>query len=275
MKDDKIAPINCLWCGEKIPEGRRGHGHPPKTCSEECRKARAADREKARYARIKDTPEWRDTRAAYIEKLKARVRLDPEFARRIAQQQQAIRDRFREKLEQDPQRLEAFRAKQRAWASEWLRNLAPGQLEDRRARHRKWYASLSREERQLRYYQAKMQRAQAQLDALEKEAGMLTNGMRPVHPGEVLREDFMYPLKMTGADLARRLGVTPGRVSDILRKKRGVTADTALRLARAFGGDARSWLNLQSAYDLRTAEMDSTTRQAVRKIKPRDHRSDS
>lgn len=271
MKDDKIAPINCLWCGEKIPEARRGHGRPPKTCSEKCRKARASDLEKTRYAKVKDTPEWRDTRAAYIEKLKMRVLLDPDLARHITAQQKAIRDRFRSKLEQDPVRLEEFRAKQRAW----FHNMTPQQRAENLARNRAWYQSLSREDRQIRYYQMRLRRTQEQIDALEREAGMLTNGMRPVHPGEVLREDFMYPLKMTGAELARKLGVPATRISDILHAKRGVTADTALRLARTFGGDARSWLNLQSAYDLRTAQLDSKTRQAVRKIKPRDHRSDS
>jgi addiction module HigA family antidote len=83
---------------------------------------------------------------------------------------------------------------------------------------------------------------------------MIKNGMRPVHPGEILREDFMEPLGLSANALARALHVTPARINDIVREKRGVTADTALRLARYFGGDAQSWLNLQTAFDLRTAE---------------------
>lgn len=84
---------------------------------------------------------------------------------------------------------------------------------------------------------------------------MSKNGMRPVHPGEVLREDYMIPLGLSANALARELGVTPARINDIVRERRGVTGDTALRLARYFGTDAQSWLNLQSAYDLRVAEM--------------------
>ena len=83
---------------------------------------------------------------------------------------------------------------------------------------------------------------------------MIKNSMRPVHPGEILREDFMEPLGLSANALAQALQVTPTRINDIVRERRGVTADTALRLARYFGGDAQSWLNLQSTFDLRTAE---------------------
>ena len=84
------------------------------------------------------------------------------------------------------------------------------------------------------------------------------NGMRPVHPGEVLREDFLVPLGMSASALARNLKVPAPRVNDIVLERRGVTADTAMRLARYFGGDARSWMNLQSAYELRLAELEKT-----------------
>jgi addiction module HigA family antidote len=79
------------------------------------------------------------------------------------------------------------------------------------------------------------------------------NGMRPVHPGEVLREDFLRPAGMTANALAKALRVPAPRINDIVRKRRGITADTAMRLARYFGGDAQSWLNLQTLYDLRIA----------------------
>src|SRR5882757_415820 len=75
---------------------------------------------------------------------------------------------------------------------------------------------------------------------------MIKNGMRPVHPGEVLREDFMKPLGLSANALARALGVTAARINDIVRERRGVSGDTALRLARYFGTDAQSWLNLQA-----------------------------
>ena len=82
------------------------------------------------------------------------------------------------------------------------------------------------------------------------------HGMRPVHPGEVLREDYLKPLEMSVNALAKRLGVSTSRINDIALERRGVTPDTAMRLARFFGGDARSWLNLQSGYDLRVAEIE-------------------
>jgi addiction module HigA family antidote len=80
------------------------------------------------------------------------------------------------------------------------------------------------------------------------------NGMRPVHPGEVLREDFLRPSGLTANALAKALHVPAPRINDIVRGRRGVTADTAMRLARYFGGDAQSWLNLQTLHDLRIAE---------------------
>ena len=89
---------------------------------------------------------------------------------------------------------------------------------------------------------------------------MLKNGMRPVHPGEVLREDYLIPLGLTANVLARALNVPAPRINDIVRERRAVTADTAMRLARYFGGDARSWLNLQAAYDLRVAEIRNAKR---------------
>ena len=81
------------------------------------------------------------------------------------------------------------------------------------------------------------------------------NGMRPVHAGEVLREEYLRPLEMSVNALAKRLGIPTSRLNDIVLERRGVTPDTALRLARCLGGDARSWLNLQTAYDLRPVEI--------------------
>ncbi|AWY19965.1 HigA family addiction module antitoxin [Moraxella bovis] len=83
---------------------------------------------------------------------------------------------------------------------------------------------------------------------------MFKNGMRPVHAGEVLREEYLIPMGMSATALANALGVTPARINDIVRQRRGVTADTALRLARYFGGTAQFWLNLQTTYELRLAE---------------------
>lgn len=84
---------------------------------------------------------------------------------------------------------------------------------------------------------------------------MFKNGMRPVHPGEVLREDYLKELGMSANALAKALNVPAPRINDIVRERRGITADTALRLARYFDCDPQSWLNLQAAYDLRVAEI--------------------
>ena len=89
---------------------------------------------------------------------------------------------------------------------------------------------------------------------------MYKNGMRPIHPGEILREDYLLPLGMSANALATALSVPAPRINDVVRERRGVSADTAMRLARYFGGDARSWLNLQAAYDLRVAEIENAKR---------------
>ena len=72
----------------------------------------------------------------------------------------------------------------------------------------------------------------------------------PIHPGEVLLEDFLAPLEVTQHHLAVSIGVPPRRINEIVHGKRRVTADTALRLARYFGTTDRFWLNLQTRYDL-------------------------
>ena len=73
----------------------------------------------------------------------------------------------------------------------------------------------------------------------------------PIAPGEILREDFMEPLDISINQLSRDLSVPPNRISEIINKKRSITADTALRLQRYFGVEAQFWLNLQTEYDLR------------------------
>lgn len=74
--------------------------------------------------------------------------------------------------------------------------------------------------------------------------------LRPVHPGEILKEDFMDPLNMTSANLAHDLDVPANRISQILQGKRSITVDTALRLERYFKVSAEFWLNLQKDFDL-------------------------
>ena len=78
------------------------------------------------------------------------------------------------------------------------------------------------------------------------------NRMRPVHPGEILREDYLIPLGLSVNALSVALGVPATRMHEIVKERRAVTADTAARLARHFGGDAASWLLLQANYDLKT-----------------------
>jgi addiction module HigA family antidote len=78
--------------------------------------------------------------------------------------------------------------------------------------------------------------------------------IRPPHPGETIKEDYLLPLGMSVNQLAKALGIGAARLNEIVRGERGVTADTALRLARYFGTSPEFWLNLQSLYDLRVAE---------------------
>lgn len=86
---------------------------------------------------------------------------------------------------------------------------------------------------------------------------MFKNGMRPVHPGEILREDYLVELGMSANALATALKVPASRINDIVLERRGITADTALRLARYFDSSPQFWMNLQAAYDLRKAEIES------------------
>jgi addiction module HigA family antidote len=81
-----------------------------------------------------------------------------------------------------------------------------------------------------------------------------TNKMRPIHPGEVLREEFLVPLGVNAHALAMALKVPAPRINDIVRERRSITPDTALRLARYFGTTPQFWLNLQASYDLKIAE---------------------
>src|SRR6266403_3733607 len=80
---------------------------------------------------------------------------------------------------------------------------------------------------------------------------MKTNKLPPIHPGEILREEFMKPRGLSQNALARALNVPPRRINEIVLEKRGITADTALRLARYFGTSAEMWTGLQADYDLR------------------------
>jgi addiction module HigA family antidote len=97
---------------------------------------------------------------------------------------------------------------------------------------------------------------------------MAKNGkLPPIHPGEILREDFMQPLALSMNKLALDLHVPVTRIAEIVRVRRGITPDTALRLARYFNTSARFWLNLQAAYDLEVAE-DELAREIERDVRP-------
>ena len=75
----------------------------------------------------------------------------------------------------------------------------------------------------------------------------------PIHAGEILLEEFMHPYELSQNALAKALHVAPRRINEIVNKKRAITADTALRLAKFFGNSAEFWMNLQNRYDLETA----------------------
>ncbi len=91
----------------------------------------------------------------------------------------------------------------------------------------------------------------------------------PVHPGEILLEDFLRPMGITRYRLAKSIGVPQRRIDEICAGKRAITADTALRLARFFGTDAQSWMNLQAEYDLESASITLSDRinQEVKPLK--------
>ena len=80
-----------------------------------------------------------------------------------------------------------------------------------------------------------------------------TNGMRPIHPGEVLREEFLMPFGLSPHALSLALRVPAPRINDVVRERRAVTVDTALRLAAFFGTSAEFWLGLQTDYDMAVA----------------------
>jgi antitoxin HigA-1 len=93
------------------------------------------------------------------------------------------------------------------------------------------------------------------------------NGMPPIHPGEILREDWLIPLDMSASALAAALEVPPNRITQIVAEKRDITADTALRLSCVLGTTAEFWMNVQKTYELRKAAIESEA--ALRKrLKP-------
>ncbi|WP_343637984.1 HigA family addiction module antitoxin [Roseateles sp.] len=96
---------------------------------------------------------------------------------------------------------------------------------------------------------------------------MFRNGMRPIHPGEILFEDYIKPMGISVHALSKALHVPYSRLREIVDGQRSVSPDTALRLERYFGSDAQGWLNLQSAYDLRRAEK-TAGRLIKREIRP-------
>lgn len=97
---------------------------------------------------------------------------------------------------------------------------------------------------------------------------MDTDKLEPIHPGEILREEFMEPLGLTAHALAMALRVPATRIGDIVRERRAITPDTALRLARYFGTSPDLWIGLQTDYDLRTARLELAD-EIVRDVQPR------
>lgn len=85
----------------------------------------------------------------------------------------------------------------------------------------------------------------------------------PIHPGEILKEEFLEALNLSQTKLALRIGVAPRRINEIVLGKRSITADTALRLSRFFGNSAEFWVGLQTDYDLRRARQRLSERIAI------------
>ena len=97
----------------------------------------------------------------------------------------------------------------------------------------------------------------------------MTKLIAPVHPGEILKEEFMVPLGLSANGLARAMRVPPNRISAIVNGGRGLTADTALRLSKAFGTPAEFWLNLQKQYELDCARDSATDLARIEPIRAR------
>ncbi len=94
------------------------------------------------------------------------------------------------------------------------------------------------------------------------------DGLPPIHPGEILREEFLIPLGMSANELGLALRVPATRINDIVNEKRGITADTALRLSRYFGTTSRFWMNMQTSWELEVAQ-DQTGKAVEREVLPR------
>ena len=102
--------------------------------------------------------------------------------------------------------------------------------------------------------------------AKEKRA---SRKLRPIHPGEILREDYLKPLGLTMKQLALDLRVPATRIAEIVHERRAISADTAIRLGRYFRTNSRFWLNLQTAYDLEVAE-DQILDRVLHEVRPLD-----
>jgi addiction module HigA family antidote len=101
----------------------------------------------------------------------------------------------------------------------------------------------------------------------ECEEGMMAKKLKPVHPGEIVREEFMAPLELSMNKMAMALRVPVTRIADIVNEHRGITADTALRFARYFKNSPAFWMNLQTRYDLEVAE-DEIAAKVARDVQP-------
>jgi len=97
--------------------------------------------------------------------------------------------------------------------------------------------------------------------------------LSPIHPGEILLEDFLMPMKISQNQLARAMRVAPGRINEIVNGKRAITAGTALRLSRALGVSAEFWMKLQMTYDLEVAR-EATSTVVIREVLPLYEASD-
>lgn len=104
---------------------------------------------------------------------------------------------------------------------------------------------------------------------MDSESTMNEAILGPIHPGEILLEEFLRPLALSQNRLGLDLGIPPQRIGDIVRGRRGITADTALRLARYFGTTPQFWLNLQTRFELDVARHSHLPEQIAAQVRPR------
>ena len=186
MPRKRIRPVRvCEWCEGLIGAER---GPAAKTCSPECQRDRNNSKERKRYEKVKDTPQWQATRATYLQKLAVRAAEDPTFAKQLAERHRKAVSRWYSAMAADPARLAEYRAERRRWHH----NRTPEQ----RAARKNWYKNLSPEFKRLYLLELRRDRAYAKLKEVSNMAKIEWDASKIALLGTI-----------PDRDLAKKLGV--------------------------------------------------------------------